>query len=888
MKKMKRILAILLATALIFSLFGCSGKKDSSTTDETTTAGQEETTTAADKETDGDEEETTTAGSSGEAAEITINLHYLREDGNYEGWNVWFWAVGADGGAFYFGDEVGDKGAVTTAKFPAGTTEIGYIVRLNEWESKDVDKDQFIDASVTLAGTINVFVKSGVEGYEFELGDDCVAGVGVSSATMSDDYKTVTVNVTQELKDETLTIKDADGKELKVESQNADGKKITMVLAEAVDPFGSYVVEVNGELQYAISVPDILSTQGFEDEYAYDGDDLGAVWSKDSTTFKVWAPTANSVKVNLYKSGTQGTDDLIKAVDMTKGDKGVWSVKVDGDLNGTYYTYTVKTATEENEACDPYAHAVGVNGNRAMVIDLDSTDPEGWDKDKNPNSGMDATDSIIYELHIRDVSADKSSGIKNVGKYLGLTEVGTKNSKGAPTGISHMVDLGITHVQLTPVYDYATVDESKLDKPQYNWGYDPKNYNVPEGSYSTDPYNGEVRVKEFKQMVQALHNNGISVVMDVVYNHTYTADYCFNKIVPGYFHRPGSNGSGCGNDVASERAMVRKFIVDSCVYWVTEYHIDGFRFDLVGLIDTQTINEIRAELDKIDPSIILYGEGWTMGTVLTKDKVTLATQTNSKQIPGFGLFSDTIRDAIKGSVFEATAKGYVNGDTSKTSTIKAAVTGSTPWSKVPSQQIVYASCHDNYTLWDEINASNADDSMEDKIKQNLMSAAIVYTAQGVPFIFAGEELLRSKPNGDGTFNHNSYNTNDEMNSIKWDNLNDAATQKVYNYYKGLIAFRKAHASMTQMNTCTDCYTFVDGLPTGVLAYTLAPADGEVSEGIFVVYNPTKEAVKVDLPAGDWTICVQGDKAGTESLGTASGSISVDAITTTVLVKGALK
>lgn len=879
MKQIKRILAILLATALVFSLSGCSQKSSSSMSESVTTSAAEQ--------------ETTTSGGSEDsnATEITINLHYLRDDGTYDGWNVWLWPINGDGAAYQFGTEADDNGVVATATFPAGTEQVGFIVRLNEWESKDFDGDQFIDLASMgiLAGTVDVFVKSGQEGYEHELGDDCVKGLGITKAVLSDDYKTIDITVSQEWTDEnTIAIEDAKGNELAVESQNADGKKVTIVLSEAVDPFGAYNAILNGSLKYEVAVPDIFSTTGFEEEYGYDGDDLGAVWSKDSTTFKVWAPTAESVSVNLYESGTQGTDDLIKTVDMTKGDKGVWEVKVDGDLNGTYYTYSATIGTATNEACDPYARAVGVNGNRAMVIDLDSTDPEGWENDKNPNSGMDATDSIIYELHIRDLSVDENSGITNKGKYLGLTELGTTNSNGVSTGLDHIVDLGVTHLQLTPVYDYATVDESVKDSTQYNWGYDPKNYNVPEGSYSTDAYNGEVRVKEFKEMVQTLHNNGISVVMDVVYNHTYNTEYCFNKLVPGYFYRADSNGSGCGNDVASERAMVSKFIVDSVVYWAEEYHIDGFRFDLVGLIDTETIKMVREELDKIDPSIIIYGEGWSMNTLVTKSGITMANQTASNSLVGFGMFNDTIRDAIKGSVFEEKAKGYVNGDFTKTSTIASAVTGSVSWSKTPSAQINYASCHDNRTLWDEINLSNPDDSMEDKVKQNLMSAAIVYTSQGVPFILAGEEFLRSKPNGDGTFNHNSYNASDAVNSLKWDDLNDATYQTVYNYYKGMIAFRKAHASLTQMKDATSSYTMKTGLPEGVIAYELAKADGEVSDGIFVVYNPTSSAVSIDLPDGDWTICVQGDKAGTESLGSASGSISVEALTTTVLVKGALK
>ncbi len=871
MKNLKRYLALLLIAALLVAVVGCHKKSESSSeqTDETTKEEQR-----------GDE-----------PTEITLNLHYLRDDGNYEGWNAWLWTVG-DGAQHDFSEEADDKGVVTSGTFEAGTKSIGFIVRLNEWEAKDTDADRFIDTSSILAGTVDVYVTSGVEEFTVEFGDDCVTGMGISSAIMGDDFTTVSVFLTENwTEDNSLKVYNSKNEEVEAESVEVDErnpKKVNITFKEAVDAFDTYTVQLDGKYSYGVTVPDMYSTSAFEDEYNYDGDDLGSTWSKDSTTFKVWAPTADSVKVNLYESGTKGSADIITSYDMTSADKGVWEVKVDGDLNGKYYTYTAVFGDKSNETCDPYAHAVGVNGDRAMVIDLDSTNPKGWDKDSNPNSGMEYTDATIYELHIRDLSSDSSSGITNVGKYLGLTETGTTNSNGIATGLDHIKDLGITHLQLNPVYDYATVDETKLDTPQFNWGYDPKNYNVPEGSYSSDPYNGQIRVEEFKQMVQAVHNEGISVVMDVVYNHTNSTDYCFNQLVPDYFYRPGSNGSGCGNDVATERAMVSKFIVDSVTYWAKEYHIDGFRFDLVGLIDVETIKDIRAALDEIDPSIILYGEGWSMTTTPTKENVYLATQSLVGSLPNFGMFNDTMRDALKGSVFNSTEKGYVNGLLSKASTIMKAISGKVSWSSSAYQQINYASCHDNMTLWDEINSSNPDDSLDSKVKQNLLSAAIVYTAQGIPFILAGEEMLRSKPNSDGTFNSNSYNASDSVNSIKWDSLNDSTYQTVYNYYKGLIAFRKAHASLTMMDNTQDYYTFSEDLDEGVIAYSLAPCDDEVSDGIFVVHNPGTAATTVTLPDGTWTICVQGDKAGTTSLGSASGTITVDAQTTTVLVKGATK
>lgn len=885
MEKFKRFLSLIVVFVLTASLIaGCGAKNnDEGTTTETEKVTETEKTTEA---------ETKKEPPADVPDGVTVNLHYIREDKDYTGWNVWFW-TDSDGTAYQFGSEEDEHGVVCTAEFPAATKEIGFIVRLNEWDAKDCESDRFIDTSSILAGTVDVYVVSGQDEIEnIVFADDCVKGIGVSSAVMGDDYKSVTVVLTEKLTDETvIEIVDGEGNAVKHESLKTDEKdetKAVLTFAEELDVFTDYKVRLDGTYLFGITIPDLFSSESFENKYTYKGNDLGANWSSDSTTFKVWAPTAEGLKVNLYKGGDKSGDDLIESHDMTAGDNGVWSVKVDGDLNGVYYTYTADFGKSTSEACDPYAKAVGVNGDRAMVIDMASTNPDGWDKDKNPNGDLNFTDVSVYELHIRDLSSDSSSGISNTGKFLGLTEKGTVNATGESTGLDHIKNLGITHIQLNPVYDYATVDESKTDSSQYNWGYDPKNYNVPEGSYSTDPYNGDVRVKEFKQMVKTLHDNDISVIMDVVYNHTYNTDYCFNKLVPGYFHRPDSNGSGCGNDVATERAMVKQFIVESVAYWAREYHIDGFRFDLVGLIDIDTINEIRAELDKIDPSIIIYGEGWSMSTKTTKPNVALAVQSNAKFLEGFGMFNDSIRDAIKGSVFNPEEKGFVNGDVGKTDTIKNCIRGRLAWSSMPYQQIIYSCCHDNLTIWDEINTSNPDDSDETKIKQNLLSAAIVYTSQGVPFILAGEEFLRSKTNADGTFNSNSYNAPDSVNSLKWDDLGKAEYKTVYDYYKGLIAFRKAHAAFRSMEDAGDFYTFAEGTEKGVIAYELAPNNGEVSDGIFVVYNALTEAQTVTLPEGEWTICVQGDKSGTEALGTASGSITVDGISTTILVKGSLK
>ena len=630
--------------------------------------------------------------------------------------------------------------------------------------------------------------------------------------------------------------------------------------------------------------PDIYSSRAFEDKFTYTGNDLGAIWCSTSTTFKVWSPFASAVTLVLYSDGDISSSAELLKIPMILGKKGVWEITVSGDLNGTYYTYLTDINGMITEACDPYAKAAGVNGDRSMVIDLSSTNPDGWENDKNPNINSGITDAVIYELHVRDFSADESSGMINKGKYLAFTETGTTNLSGMATGIDYLKDLGVTHIQLTPVYDYATVDESLPSKPQYNWGYDPLNYNVPEGSYSTNPYDGAVRIKEFKQMVKSLHDNGFSVIMDVVYNHTYSTDFCFNRIVPEYFYRFNSNGSGCGNDTASERSMVSKYIVDSVVYWAKEYHIDGFRFDLMGLIDINTMNTLCKQLKKINPSIIVYGEGWDLPSNTAKAGTVLAKQTSAAQMPDIAQFNDYIRDSLRGSVFDSSDKGYINGNLKLTGAVKNALTGKTLWTSVPSQLINYVSCHDNLTLWDKINSSNTNNSEDECIRQNLLAASIVYLSQGTPFMFAGEELLRSKTNPDGTFNDNSYNSGDEINSIKWYTLNDSTYMMVHDYYKGLIAFRKAHKSLRMKDCFDDNITFLEELPDGVIAYTISAAEGEEAEKIMVIINPSLNSVTVSLDDGTWNVFIEGTSAGTKILRTAEDKITVDGISVTVLTK----
>ena len=823
------------------------------------------------------------------ANEIKVNFHYLRDDGNYDTWSIWTW-TDSDGWSTDFVDGGDEKGAVATVTVPDGATSLGFIVRKGNWVAKDPDGDRTLDIGAVVSGTIDVYCKTGETAFDVEHGSDVVLGTKISKAVANTKTE-IAYTLTQADESVTaadFTVTDALGTELAITAVTPNGANGTITLADSMDYLKSYSITFQGTT-IAVKMPEYFSSKEFEDEYTYDGDDLGATYSKESTAFRVWAPTANKIELNLYDEGNGGTATSV--IEMTSDVKGTWVADVKGDLNGKYYTYTAYFDGKTNkDIVDPYARTVGVNGKRGMVLDLDSTDPDGWNSDSR-HTYANTTDMSIYELHIRDFSSDPDSGIKNTGKYIAFTETGTKDSNGIPTGIDHLKDLGITTVHILPSYDFGSVDETKLDTAQFNWGYDPVNYNSPEGSYSTDPYHGEVRVNEYKQMVQSLHNAGIGVVMDVVYNHTYNTNYCFNQLVPGYFYRTDSNGSGCGNDVASERSMVSKFIIDSVAYWAEEYHLDGFRFDLMGLIDTDTMNGVREALNEIDPSICVYGEGWTMSTNTSKD-VPLANQSNASLTPGVGYFSDTIRDAIKGSVFDAEEPGYVNGNLKKTSGVMNGILGTPSWSPAPTQTITYSSCHDNYTLWDKINSSNPDDSEEAKIKQNLLAAAIVYTSQGVPFIQAGEEFLRTKikgydEDGNAIYDHNSYASSDEVNLLDYSRITDY--KEVYNYYKGLISFRKAHSAfrMTTNEDVSKYLSFVEeGLDDGVIAYSIdGAANNEAAEQLFVVYNPNTESTKVALPDGDWDVYVSGNQAGNSVLSTVNGEVTVDGISATVLVKG---
>ena len=606
----------------------------------------------------------------------------------------------------------------------------------------------------------------------------------------------------------------------------------------------------------------------YNDYPVYEGSDLELSYTPESSKFRVWAPTADEVKVLFYDNGYEG--GAYKMLDMERSDKGTWTLKVNENLKGKFYTFQVKIGEKWlDETPGMWVKATGVNGKRAAIIDFAETNPVGWDNDVRPQL-KNFTDIMLYEVHVRDFSVSPNSGMKNKGKFLAFTEKGTKNTAGEATGIDHLKELGITHVHLLPSFDFATIDETKLNEKKYNWGYDPLNYNVPEGSYSTDPLNPVTRIKEFKQMVQSLHKSGIRVIMDVVYNHTSTGKGShLDLLAPGYFYRQNtdstwSNASGCGNETASERPMMRKFIVESVVYWATEYHVDGFRFDLMGIHDIETMNAIRAALDNIDPTIFVYGEGWTASkSPLAEEK--RAVKKNAKELNNIAVFSDDIRDALKGSWMHAEIPGFVSGTDSLEESVKFGIVGATQHPQVdytkliyskaayvnnPTQIINYVSCHDDMCLVDKLKQSKPANATDDElVRFNKLAQTVVFTSQGVPFIYAGEELYRNKKGI-----HNTYQSPDSINQIDW---NFKSSHKdIFNYYQGLIALRKGHAAfrIPTQELVQQHLKFLDMMTPNVVAYTLTDhVNGEVWKDILVIYNGNRKSVTVQIPEGEWNV-----------------------------------
>ncbi|MFD2670849.1 type I pullulanase [Marinicrinis sediminis] len=832
--------------------------------------------------------------------EVEVTVHYYRYDQNYEGWNLWAWPEGKDGASYSFSEQ-DDFGAVArfTLTGMQDASQIGFIVRQstadNEWNDREFG-DRFI-SKIKEDGTAEIWLAQNQERVHYKESQ-----VDRSPRIMSaelDEIDTLTIETNIPFKPTdgdmgfSLKSEQASPAILKVTpldlSEDGYMRNAEIQLKDPVDLNQFYTLYKEGYIEASLTMGDIFSSQSFEDIMTYEGEDLGAVYTKNETRFRVWAPTAREAKLVTYDSwDTENGTEL----DMQRDANGTWIAKLDGDQDGTIYTYKVLIGDSWNEAVDPYARTVTVNGDRGVVVDLDKTNPDDWKPDSKP-AFEHAVDAIIYELHVRDLSMHPESGITHKGKFLGLTEKGTTGPNGTKTGLDHILDLGVTHVQILPFYDYASVDETKLDTPQFNWGYDPKNYNAPEGSYATDPYNPYTRITELKKTIQTLHDHDLRLIMDVVYNHVFAVNTSsLHQLVPGYYFRYTEdgqlvNGSGVGNDTASERKMMRKLIVDSVVYWAKEYNIDGFRFDLMGIHDIDTMNEVRAALDEIDPSIITIGEGWDLGTQL--DAGEKANQNNASQLPGIGQFNDSTRDGIKGSVFNQNEPGWVNGKYQDSYLIKGAAAGGVFYNSLiqhyavePDQSVNYVEAHDNNTLWDKLTFTNPDASDEEKESMHKLASAIVLTSQGISFLHAGQEFMRTK-GGD----ENSYRSPDSVNQLDW--VRKDQYQHVVDYFKGMIELRKSHPAfrMTSAEDIQEHIAFID-TPSEVVAYTINDhANQDSWETIAVVYNADKNNQQVTLPKdGSWHVVLNGEQAGTQPITTLEGNqIDVPARSAMVLYQG---
>lgn len=592
-------------------------------------------------------------------------------------------------------------------------------------------------------------------------------------------------------------------------------------------------------------------------------------YTPEQTVFKLNAPVRPVLR--LYNAGTGGK--LVKTVKLRPAGKNLWAATVKGDLKGRFYTFDMG----RGQTPGVFAKAVGVNGARGAVIDMASTNPQGWETDRRPATKSPA-DLVVYEMHHRDFSIDASSGLQHKGKFLALTE---------PGAIAHLKELGVNAIHILPSFDYASVDESHLERPQYNWGYDPLNYNVPEGSYSTDPYTPAVRIREFKQMVQALHKAGIRVILDVVYNHTFDLKGSnFERTYPGYYYRykadgTPSDGSGCGNETASEQPLMRRFMIESVKYWINEYHIDGFRFDLMGIHDIETMRQIRAEVNKIDPTIFIYGEGWSAGTCAYPQEK-LAMKANMKQLPGIAAFSDEMRDALRGPFSDDSKGGFLARVPGTEESLKFGIVGGVAhpqvdmskvnyskevWANEPTQMVAYVSCHDDMCLTDRLRASIPGISTDELVRLDLLAQTAVFTSQGVPFILSGEEMLRDKKGV-----HNSFNAPDSINHLDWNNLKKYP--QVFDYYKGLIRLRKAHPAfrLGKAGLVRDNLRFLSA-PAHCVAYCISNRNvpGEEWNNTIVILNAGKEAAKVAVPGGKYTIVAKEGVVIPEGMGEMEGS-----------------
>lgn len=838
-------------------------------------------------------------------------VHYKRTSGNIGDWGLWLWALrgsaslpAASVTPFSASHLDSDGFGLIDTMVPIsdGVTQLGLIPRLQSGWTKDVDQDRAVDLDVNHSAEI--WIKQG-DAYIYRSSSFTIPPEiwGANIQTLR------TIKVVLSKAAGTTAI--GDGFSLSgtgapnIVSRSVvagSGNKQWLLTTDADIPLGSQITvsHTYSDPLYSFGsrqavAAGVFTDPAFVSAYTYNGDDLGATYSANSTAFRVWAPTASSVDLVTYAHADDAANTATVTA-MTSSVNGTWTASLSGDKHLQIYNYRVTVGGHTEEAVDPYARSVTMNGNRGVVIDPSRTNPTGWATQAKPAFSGKMSDAVMYELHVRDASIDPSSGVTaaNRGKYLGLAQLGTSIKVGkvtSPTGLAAIKDLGVTHVQILPFFDFASGGSE--DNSSFNWGYDPKNYNAPEGQYSSDPTNPVARISELKTAIQAMHKAGLRVTMDVVYGHVASAtEFSEQLIVPGYwFRRDGAgnltNGSGCGNDVATERPMVRKFIVDSMKYWTREYKLDGFRIDQMGLWDVTTLNAVHDGVTAIEPAATIIGEGWSMGPSIG---VPQGIQGQLVNMPGIGAFNDGIRNAVKGSPDGTSDGGFVNGNPGGTvGAVQSGITGNTsttltvPWHTLESGQSVnYAEAHDNLTLFDKLWAVNNGTSRAAVAKQSRQIASLLFLAEGTPFIQAGQEFLRSK---DGE--PNSYNLSDDINSLKWGQRATEATTVAY--YRGLIALRKAHKAFRLFtpDSINSNLKFITA-PQDALAYSInGKAVGDSWKSVVVLSNPYDGAKKFNLPgAGNWQISVQADKAGVSTLSTLSNakSVSVPAHSTMVLHK----
>lgn len=870
-----------------------------------------------------------------------IYVHYYRYAGDYDGWNVWMWQNQPEakaGKEYTFVDD--DTGAEhnfggKVAKIPlSGDLEdaerVGILIFRENW-IKDVGVDRFVDIPKTSPnGVFHIYLVEGDQRIGTFLDDP--EGPDTDPKFTFAYFTTmnqVRFRSTEVMLPENIRIT-ANGDDVAIENVSIDQRIGTVTIAETLDFGKQYQIEGfftsdDSTNTYTLTYDGIYDSPEFEDAFGYQGE-LGVILKENSTLFKLWAPVSSAVELILYDTGTPrnlgGTDTPIAVHTMIPGEKGTFSIELPGNLHGTYYTFSVTNGTATHEVMDPYAYAAGINGVRGMVVDFSLLNPENWQYNSRPNNIQNPTDAIIYELQIRDLTSHESwtGSEENRARYLGLIESGTSYN-GVTTGFDHIVELGVTHVQLLPFFDFGHVDESRVDEEGYNpfnWGYMPMNFNVLEGSFSANPFDGRVRIQEMKQVIMGFHDANIRIVMDVVYNHTgLTEDSNFNLIVPGYYFRLNpdgsfSNGSGTGNETASERVMMRKFMIDSLRFWTEEFNISGFRFDLMALHDIETMNLIVEELHAIDPSILIYGEPWRGGnTPLPASQQ--ADKQNLMQMPYVGAFNDDLRDAVKGSVFARDQGAFVQGIFSDQiiNRVKYGITGGTDfdglranflspqrvWHGEPYKTINYVTAHDNNTLHDKLHQTLAPlDLLDLLIPMQKQSNAIVLTSQGIAFLHAGDEFLRSKPDDGlsqrqytgGGFVHNSYESTDYVNQLRWDLKATEEGRDVFEYYKGLIQLRNAHPSfrMVSADAIQNNLSFIHEDLQGVIAYTIAnTASNDSWETILVAHNANQNRVRLRLPdQGGWILVVNGETAGVEEISRHLGGsrLTIEANSTVVL------